>query len=87
MSTRETHPLIACSLFVEFSSGFDSREVAITGYNSSPYQKVRPLRIEAAEGYAVPVERQQWAARRSHRIRPRWTRQRASPTAFIRRCN
>jgi uncharacterized protein (DUF1330 family) len=35
---------------------FDSRETAMAWYNSPAYQKVRPLRIEAAEGYAVLVE-------------------------------
>jgi uncharacterized protein (DUF1330 family) len=35
---------------------FDSRERAMAWYNSPAYQKVRPLRIEAAEGYAVLVE-------------------------------
>ena len=35
---------------------FDSREAAMAWYNSPAYQKVRPLRLEATEGYAVLVE-------------------------------
>jgi uncharacterized protein (DUF1330 family) len=35
---------------------FDSREAAMAWYNSSAYQKVRPLRLGATEGYAVLVE-------------------------------
>jgi uncharacterized protein (DUF1330 family) len=38
---------------------FDSRQAAMAWYNSPAYQKVRPLRLEAAEGYAVLVEGQQ----------------------------
>jgi uncharacterized protein (DUF1330 family) len=38
---------------------FDSREAAMAWYNSPSYQKVRPLRLEATEGYAVLVEGQQ----------------------------
>jgi uncharacterized protein (DUF1330 family) len=35
---------------------FDSHEAAMAWYNSPAYQKVRPLRLEATEGYAVLVE-------------------------------
>ena len=38
---------------------FESREAAMAWYNSPAYQKVRPLRLEATEGYAVLVEGQQ----------------------------
>ena len=35
---------------------FDSRESAMAWYNSPAYRKVRPLRLEATEGYAVLVD-------------------------------
>jgi len=35
---------------------FDSREAAVAWYNSPAYRKVRPLRLEATEGYAVLVD-------------------------------
>jgi len=35
---------------------FDSTEAAMAWYNSPAYEKVRPLRLEATEGYAVLVE-------------------------------
>jgi uncharacterized protein (DUF1330 family) len=38
---------------------FDSRESAMAWYSSPAYLKVRPLRLEATEGYAVLVEGQQ----------------------------
>jgi uncharacterized protein (DUF1330 family) len=35
---------------------FDSRDAAMAWYNSPAYQKVRPLRLEATEGYTVLVD-------------------------------
>ena len=35
---------------------FDSRDVAMTWYNSPEYQKVLPLRLAATDGFAVLVD-------------------------------
>jgi len=35
---------------------FDSHEAAMDWYDSPAYRKVRPLRLEATEGYAVLVD-------------------------------
>ena len=43
---------------------FDSHEAAMDWYDSAAYRKVRPLRLEATEGYAVLVDGPPLAASR-----------------------